>query len=73
MPIVVVKLFAGQGTGRTDGQSGNYIPPTLGSIKTVLIILGCYKHNDNTIVMGKRDTHLNLVIKAKKLDIFTDA
>jgi len=29
MPTVVFKLFAGQGTGRTDGQSGNYACPCI--------------------------------------------
>ena len=37
MPTVVLKLFAGQGNGwmdnRTDGQSGDYMLPSLGSIK----------------------------------------
>jgi len=37
MPTVVLKLFAGQGNGwmdnRTDGQSGDYMLPPLGSIK----------------------------------------
>jgi len=34
MPTVVSKLFFGrQGTGRTDGQSGDYMLPSLGSIK----------------------------------------
>jgi len=33
MPIVVLKLFAGQGTGRTYGQSGDYhYAPPLASI-----------------------------------------
>jgi len=32
MPLVVLKLFAGQGTWRTDRQSGNYLLPPLGSI-----------------------------------------
>jgi len=32
MPTVILKLFAGQGTGRTDGQSGDYMLPPLGSI-----------------------------------------
>jgi len=27
MPTLVLKLFAGQGTGRTDGQSGDYMLP----------------------------------------------
>jgi len=26
MPTEVLKLFAGQGTGQTDGQSGDYMP-----------------------------------------------
>jgi len=37
MPTVVLKLFAGQGTGRTerqtDLQSGDYMLPLFGSIK----------------------------------------
>ena len=33
MPTVVLKLFAVQGTGRTDGQSSDYMLPPLGSIK----------------------------------------
>jgi len=32
MSTAVLKLFAGQGTGRTDGQSGDYMLPHLGSI-----------------------------------------
>jgi len=36
MPTVVLKLFVGQATGRTerwtDGQSGDYMLPPLGSI-----------------------------------------
>jgi len=32
MPIVVLKLIAGQGTGRTV-NSGDYMLPSLGSIK----------------------------------------
>jgi len=44
MPSIVLKLFAGQGTGRTYGQSDDYMLPPLGSI-------------NNT---GKRDeTHLD--------------
>jgi len=35
MPHVVLKLFAGQGTGETDGQNGDYVLPPLGSIKMV--------------------------------------
>jgi len=31
MPTVVLKLFAGQGTGRTDGQSSDYMLPPLGA------------------------------------------
>jgi len=34
MPSVVLWLFAGQGTGRTDGESGDYMLPSLGSITT---------------------------------------
>jgi len=37
MPTVVLKLFAGQGTGRMDGQSGDYMLPPLGSIKNDFI------------------------------------
>jgi len=33
MPTAVLKLFARHGTGWTDGQSGNYKLPPLGSIK----------------------------------------
>jgi len=33
MPTVVLKLLAGQGTGRTDRQSGDYMLPPLVSIK----------------------------------------
>ena len=33
MSTVVLKLFAGQGTGRTDGQSGDYMLPPLWSLK----------------------------------------
>jgi len=33
MATVVLKLFAGEGTGRKDGQNGNYMLPPLGSIK----------------------------------------
>jgi len=33
-------LLAGQGTGRTDGQSGDYMLPTLGSIKIKGDIIG---------------------------------
>jgi len=33
MPTVVFKLFAGHGTGRTDGQSDDYNAFPLGSIK----------------------------------------
>jgi len=29
MTTVVLKLFAGQGTGRTDGQSSDYMFPPL--------------------------------------------
>jgi len=32
MPTVVCKLFAEQDIGRTEGQSGEYILPPLGSI-----------------------------------------
>jgi len=32
MSIVVLKLFAEQGTGQTDGQSGDYMLPHLESI-----------------------------------------
>ena len=39
VPTVVLKLFAGQGarrtTERTDGQSGDYMLPPLGSIMNV--------------------------------------
>jgi len=31
MPIVVLKLFAGQGTGWTDGQSADYMLPLWGA------------------------------------------
>jgi len=37
MPTVVLKLFARQGTKRRDGQTeknGDFMLPTLGSIKT---------------------------------------
>jgi len=35
MPTVVLKLFALQGTVRTDRQSGNYMLPLLGSITII--------------------------------------
>jgi len=37
MPTIVLKLFAGQGSqtdGQPEGQSGDYMFPPLGSIKT---------------------------------------
>jgi len=35
MPPVVLKLFAGQGTGRTDGQTDYMLPPFGSIIKLV--------------------------------------
>jgi len=40
MPPLVLKLFAGQCTGRTDGQIGDYMLPPVGSIITSLYIEG---------------------------------
>ena len=36
MPTVVLKLFAGQGTGWTDGQSSDYMLSPLGVQKMAL-------------------------------------
>jgi len=46
MPPVVLKLFAGQSTertdgptdGKTDGQNGDYMLPPLGSILTKMVL-----------------------------------
>ena len=38
MSTVVLKLFAGQSTRRTDRQSGDYMLPPLGSIKNCKLI-----------------------------------
>jgi len=42
MPPVVLKLFAGQSTertdGPTDGQNGDYMLPPLGSILTKMVL-----------------------------------
>jgi len=35
MPTVILKLFAGQRTGRTDGQIGDYMLPPLVSITII--------------------------------------
>jgi len=45
MPTVVLKFFAIQGTGQTEGQTGqssHYMLPPLGSIKTELWKAGGY-------------------------------
>jgi len=39
MPTVVSKLFARQGTGRTDGQSGDYMLPPLASITIAIKLI----------------------------------
>jgi len=36
MPTIVITLLAGQGAGRIDGESGEYLLTSLGSIK-----IGC--------------------------------
>jgi len=41
MPTTVFKLFAGQGTGRRDGQSSNYMLPLLG-ISYHMILFNCF-------------------------------
>ena len=46
MSTVVLKLFAGQGTGRTDGQSGDYIPFGEHKMRGLLIKL----HGRNQII-----------------------
>ena len=68
MPTVVLKLFAGQGTVLTDGQSGDYVSP-----------FGEHKHTLNTLLV----TSLGVSWMSKctsntgadntvKLHIFTD-
>jgi len=50
MPIVVLKLFARQGTKRRDGQtekSVDYMLPTLGSIKTQCLAMTNIKPDNN--------------------------
>ena len=39
MPTVVLKLFARQGTGQTDGQSSDYMLPLLGSITVITFLV----------------------------------
>ena len=52
MPTIVLKLFAGQVTGRTDRQSGDYMLYPLGSIKTRLETVDSLA--DKSSIVGKR-------------------
>ena len=52
---VVLKLFAGQGTGRTDGQSGDYMLPPLWSLKIGNMYTCCDKNGAETMYIAEHN------------------